>query len=159
MRLRARSCINLNSYHVCTVYKNTVLYITHCTRRVEAQLSRDYEGLHKLAPCSLRKWQTRCVIEDWPSWTESARRRYSFAPQYVRDLLGLPRLGRNFDKYYPPAVVQKTQAYVRKRQNEEEPSEAIEGSAAPGLRPNSHIFGRKRPVFRVQPLVSRNSTD
>ena len=74
-----------------------------------------YERLHKLAPCSLRKWKERCVIEHWPSWTESARRRYSCAPQYLRDLLCLPRLGRNFDKYYPPAVVQKTQAYVRKR--------------------------------------------
>ena len=84
-----------------------------------------YERLHELTPSSLRKWKERCVIEDWPSWTESARRRYSFAPQYVRDLLGLPRLGRNFDKYYPPAVVQKTQAYVRKQHNPEGPSKSV----------------------------------
>ena len=84
-----------------------------------------YERLHKLAPCSLRKWKERCVIEHWPSWTESARRRYSFAPQYLRDLFGLPRLGRNFDHYYPPAVMQKTQAYVGKQQNAGEPSKSV----------------------------------
>ena len=84
---------------------------TMCAPRMNAGA---YERLNCLSSKTLLKWRSRCLSEHWYYWSDEARRRYCNAPQSIRNLYGLPRLGRKFDNFYPPAVMDRARAYVQK---------------------------------------------
>ena len=75
--------------------------------------TRTYEAQHGLSHGSLTKWRTRCLLEKWFLWDEQVRRENTTAPQSLRLLYGLPKLGRRFENYYPDSVMSKAAAYVQ----------------------------------------------
>ena len=92
----------------------TRYYVDFPRMEAPAMAASRYEQQNALSKGSLNKWR-RCAIRDrWHLWTEEDRRRHAFAPQHVRDLHGLPRLGRRFEDYYPERVVSRVEAYMQK---------------------------------------------
>ena len=72
-----------------------------------------YEAQHGLSEGSLSKWRARCLLEKWFLWDERGRRENTTAPQRLRLLYGLPKLGRRFEDYYPNSVMSKAATYVQ----------------------------------------------
>ena len=71
-----------------------------------------YEAQYGLNRGSIRKWRRRCLEEEWHLWDDQTRRTYTTAPQTIRDLHGLPRLGRCSENCYPKGVMDKAKAWV-----------------------------------------------